>query len=83
MKYHNQMKIFKENRMKSGLSQSQLSSKLNLSTKMISAIENGRRKIPVKKIRKISNLLDVSSGDVLAAISIDNMNQLTGEFYND
>ena len=72
----------KKARKEKGLTQEQLSEKLDISIAFLSRVERGNSKINLKRLTQICEILDISQGEILNGVSNKSNNYLNDEFAN-
>ncbi len=72
-------KRLKEARRKKGLTQDELSEKLDLSIAYLSRLENGTGKINLNRLLQICNILEVSAGEILLGVTSEDRIYLNKE----
>lgn len=69
----------KKVRRERGLTQEELSEKMDISIAFLSRVENGTSKLNLKRIFEICNLLDTTPGELLMGVSSEEKSYLSKE----
>ena len=72
----------KKARKEKGLTQEQLSEKLDISIAFLSRVERGSSKVNLKRLTQICEILDISQGEILNGVSSKSTNYLNEDFAN-
>lgn len=72
----------KKARKEKGMTQEQLSEKLDISIAFLSRVERGNSKVNLKRLTQICEILGISQGEILNGVSSNSTNYLNEDFAN-